>query len=342
MTEVRVYSPELELQGIIDEFSSLIWIRRYFEPGEFELHCPYSESNRQMLIAENIVQRFNDLRTLEAGVIESITMDADEIVAKGRFMESYLERRLIRGTYTYGDTAENIMRSIVSSMSQIPMLTLGDLKGYTSALSFQISYKNVLSTFKKIAKSTGTGYRIRPDLSERVLYFEVYEGKDRSQDNADKVIFSEKYDNLQNEQWKYNTTDYKTMAYAAQTINQTLMVYPTGSGEGLGLREVKITNSVDTKDMSAAQIQAAMMEEAQASLANKTIAESFSFSTTDEPFTYRHNYDVGDIVLIKHNAWNYSNSLRVTEVEEDYERGGMDTVLTCGTTAPITVDWNAE
>ena len=86
--EIRVYNPSLELQGIIDEFSSLIWIRRYQMPGEFELRTPYAAESKTLLAPENIIQKFDGGSVVDAGVIENITMTSDEIVVKGRFLES--------------------------------------------------------------------------------------------------------------------------------------------------------------------------------------------------------------------------------------------------------------
>ena len=46
--EVRIYNPSLQLQGVIDEFSSLIWLRRYQMPGEFELRTPYAAESKSL------------------------------------------------------------------------------------------------------------------------------------------------------------------------------------------------------------------------------------------------------------------------------------------------------
>ena len=43
MVECRIFNRELELQGVADNFGSFTWIRRYFEPGEFEIHVPATE-----------------------------------------------------------------------------------------------------------------------------------------------------------------------------------------------------------------------------------------------------------------------------------------------------------
>ena len=339
--EIRIYNPALALQGIIDEFSSLIWIRRYQQPGEFELHTPYSQESRSLLVPENIVQKFDGGPTTEAGVIEHLEMTQDEIVVKGRFLESYLDRRLIKATTYYTGNAEDSMRSIISNMVAIPLLELGTDHGLTETLTFQATYKIGGNIIEKACRATALGFRIKPDFSARKMYFEAYKGVDRTANLADKVIFSETYDNLMDESYSYDSTNYKTMAYASQLINDVRVAYAVGSGTGLGLREVHVPTSVDTDGRTSTQIQESMETQAQRALEAKTISEGFVFSTNAEsPFLYRTDYDLGDLVYVKHVAWGIGLSLRITEIEEDYSEGaGRDVILTCGSPLPEIMDF---
>jgi len=71
--ELYIYSPAIELRGVIDVYSSLRWRRRFFEPGEFELHAPASAENIAMLAENNIIHRVD---RKEAGIIEGVTIAA--------------------------------------------------------------------------------------------------------------------------------------------------------------------------------------------------------------------------------------------------------------------------
>lgn len=338
--EIRIYNPSLELQGVIDEFSSLIWIRRYQLPGEFELHTPYAAESKRLLVPENIVQRYDGEATVDAGIIENIVMTADEIVVKGRFLESYLDRRLIKDTTYYSGSVEDSMRSIISNMVQIPLLELGTDNGLTETLEFQATYKSVLTIIEKACKATALGFRIRPDFSARKMYFEVFKGVDSTSSTAAKVIFSEKYDNLLNEEYTYDNTNYKTKAFVSQLINDVRTVYTVGGGTGLSLREVHVPTTVDTNNRTTAQIKESMERQGQRALESRTIVESFSFSTDAEaPFIYRHDYDIGDQVHVKHVAWDIDLILRIAEIEEDHQDGGREIILTCGSTLPEIMDF---
>ena len=339
MIDIRVYNPQLQLQGLVDTFSSLIWIRRYQTPGEFELHVPYSERYRELLTPENIVQRSDGSESTEAGVIEHFDMTGSEIVVKGRFLESYLDRRLIKATTYYSGNVEDSMRSIISNMVAIPLLELGTDRGLEEELTFQATYKSVLSILEKVCLSTTYGFRIRPDFVARKLYFEVLAGNDLSGASGPLVVFSELYDNLLNESYSYDSTQLKTMAYVNQKIGDNVVAYSTGSGTGLDLREVAVGSNVDTSGRSTAQIKASMEAYGDEQLATKAICESFTFNTVDTPFVYRTDSDIGDIVQIRYSAWGINQSLRVNEAEEDYENGGRKVILTCGSPLPETVDF---
>ena len=347
--EVRVYNPDLELQGIIDEFSSLIWIRRYQGAGEFELHTPYSEESRSLLVAGNIVQKYDGKTVLEAGIIEYLKMSKDEIVVKGRFLEILLDMRAatLFASSSYSGTAEVILRDIISDIiyseyRAIPLLELGPFNNLSETIQFQVSAKIILPVFSKVCRATALGFRIYPDFTARKLYFEVYKGADRASDSSSKVIFSETYNNLMNEVYTYDNTNYRTAGFAHQTINDHIYIVPTAGSSvtGLDRREIFIQTSIDSENKTGAEIQLAMYKAAVNALKNYAISETFTFSTdVDATFKYREDYDLGDLVIINHIAWDIYQTRRITEIEEDYEGGTVNVILTCGDPLPETIDF---
>ena len=68
--ELYIYSPDIELQGVIDGFSSLRWRRRFFEPGEFELHCKASVETianlKRLGIKKTVMLTGDNRKTAEA------------------------------------------------------------------------------------------------------------------------------------------------------------------------------------------------------------------------------------------------------------------------------------
>lgn len=74
--DLYILNPNIELQGIIDGYSSLRWRRRFFEPGEVELHCKASAENLALLRPDNIIHR---LDRKEAAIIEGVSVEGISI-----------------------------------------------------------------------------------------------------------------------------------------------------------------------------------------------------------------------------------------------------------------------
>ena len=52
--EVRIYDRDLNFKGVIENHTSLIWTRKYYEPGNFEIHAPITEQNLRLLAKETL------------------------------------------------------------------------------------------------------------------------------------------------------------------------------------------------------------------------------------------------------------------------------------------------
>ena len=73
--ELYIFDKELNLIHIVENFTSLIWTRRYYKIGEFELHLPLTIENVEFLIKGNIIYKKDDL---EAGYIETRQIEVNE------------------------------------------------------------------------------------------------------------------------------------------------------------------------------------------------------------------------------------------------------------------------
>ena len=169
--DLNIYSPDINLAGVIDQYSSIRWRRRFFEPGEFELHCKASAENCAMLQEENIIHR-QDRK--EAGIIEGIAIQTaqdgsgDEIVATGRMGSSMLERRIVTPTITFSGPAEDAVRKLVSDNAianrPLPHLVLGSVAGLAPTAAFQVTWKTVLTAVEALGRAAPLGFRVRLDV----------------------------------------------------------------------------------------------------------------------------------------------------------------------------------
>lgn len=350
--EVRVYNSNLQLIGMIDNYISLLWNRKYSSAGSFELHAPITPDNVNYLQRGNVVAYVG---AVEAGVIESITAEQDatnnKIVAKGRFLESYLDRRLIydptNHVYNFSGLTEVAMRTIIQNAAEIPLLELGELQGYTDTITFQATYQNLLKYEGMLADSASFGFRCVPDFSEKKITFEVYKGLDHTESQSDRVrvTFSDEYKNINSATYTENDQLLRTVCYVGgqgEGSERTWVTVGDDTLTGLARREVRLdATDIQQEELSQSEYEALLRQRGVDLLENQDIlVKSFECDTIPNGnFIYKEHYDLGDIVTIKKVSWNISVDLRITEITETYERGKTTIVPTFGNPLPDTIDW---
>ena len=345
--ELWIYDRNLRFKGIIENHTSLIWRRKFYECGTFELHAPITSNNLELLKPGNIITK-GDKK--EAAVIRGMkdeeSTEVMELARTGYFLPIYFNDRLTGPTINYSGTIENAMYKLANTPIPIPRLTLADKKGFEERTTFQATYKNTLTYLEKLARAGAMGYRIIPNFEEKILIFEVYKGKDRSmaQTENSRVIFSETYGNLNRTLHEYNDELYKTKVIVGGAGEGTERIYVTvGGGEGLDLRETFLdAKDINNEEMTEAEYLEALETRGREYLANECgISESIEAETEIEiNFTYQKDYDLGDIVTVQKKDWGINLNLRITGLEEVHENGAMYVVPTFGDPMPEKINWN--
>ena len=344
--EIRFYTPELDFIGVMENQTSLTWTRKYFEPGKAVLVAPLTADNLALTELGNIIWKRG---SNEAAVIEDRNIienaSSARIEVSGRFLSSYMDRRLIMPTVSFDGYVEVAMRQLLSDATAIPLVDLGDLNGFTDTVTFQATYKNLLTYETKLAKCSNIGFRFRPDFEEKQILFETFKGTDRSKSQGvnHRVIFSDYYDNLNEISYRENDQTLKTTVYIRGKDGSTETVVSYGTDiTGLERRELFIDASDVKKEsgMTTAQWQEKLIQRGHEQNTNYEMIETINCQTNaDANFAYQTDYDLGDIVTIEKKSWGISVDLRITEIEEIYERGVMTVSPVFGSVLPETIDW---
>lgn len=345
--ELYLYNSDIELQGVIDGYSSLRWRRRFFEPGEFELHAPATPENIALLAEGNILHR---LDRREAGIIEGVAIAAadrggDEIAATGRMGSSMLDRRIVAPAVNFSGTVEAAMRKLVSDNAitarPLPHLILGSSAGLAPDCTFQAEWKTVLAVCEALGRAAPLGFRVRLDVPARQWVFEACAGTDRSagQTAHPQVVFCAENENISKASYTRNSTGYANCA----------VVGGEGDGAARVIAEVDQTGGeprrelwVDAKDLkkgslSDADYRAQLTQRGAEKLAEAGRTESFTADAVNTGnFAYLTDWDLGDIVSFEN--WGIRIDERITEVEEVYENGTAAVTPTCGSPLPETLN----
>lgn len=198
----------------------------------------------------------------------------------------------------------------------------------------------------KIARYCELGFRVVPDFKGKKMTFETYKGIDRTtkQGTKPRVIFSESYNNLNRAKHTYSDETAKTKIVIGGAGDGADRIYVTvGGGTGFDLRE----EFLDAKDINkddfstnAEYLEALRIRGEQYKAENAVIENIEAEVEAEVNFIYGTDYDLGDIVTVEKAKWNKVLNLRITELCEVYEYGGMYVVPTFGDALPTTINWD--
>lgn len=367
-----IYTPDRVPVGLIEAYTSMIWTRRYYTAGAFELTMPFSSICKD-LVTERLV-----VKGSEAGIIENINIAQDaktgENVFKcsGRFLPGYFDRRILYGVNSYTGTPEDAMRYLVTKNAisgdrAIPGLTVAASTGLTGSVAYVNQNANLLTELAALAEAYGLGFRV--GFSTSGLTFRIFAGKDRSVDQSTnpRAIFSRAFENILKQEYDGSTKAVKNYAYVdgkytvtykvhdvtSNTDNDVTVEYAlaraVGTATGRDRREIHVDAGDVTKNdagtiLTAAQRNAAM----DAAGAAQYVAATQAFEADVDPqgnLVYGTDYDLGDIVTVESRELGMRINARITEVKEVYEESGLSLTLTLGYGLPNfakTVRWLAN
>ncbi len=249
--DLYILNKALETIGIIDVYTSLIWNKKYFECGDFELYLPVTSETIDLLSRDNYIIRDDDDAVMIIQNIE-ITTDAENgnyLLVSGSSLESILKRRIIWKQTTLNTTIESAIRTLVYENAispeiterAIPNLILDEVRNFSDTIKTQFTGDNVYETVMNLCITYGLGWKI--SFKNKKFVFDLYKGEDKSQT----IIFSPEFDNLINTKYQSNIENYANVALIAgegegnQRKKQTI-----GDTSGLDRYEI----FVDARDIS--------------------------------------------------------------------------------------------
>lgn len=335
------FSNELVHCFDLGEYKSLRWRPMYDKIGEFELHT--SPSLFAKVKCGQLILRPD--RPKETVKVEGIDIESGNLIITGRFLICIIEDAGIRNIYNFDCPIEEAMRTLVKEqygrVARALPVKLAAAGGFTPTIQCQVSLKNLFTVLAAMAKAGGLGFRVYADPAVQALFFEVYEGVDRTegQEENARVTFSNAYFNIDDPKYQENEANYKNYAIvcgAGEGLDRTIVEVDRTSGEDR--RELL----VDARDLSQGEqtedeYKAILTQRGHDKLDEHNRIQSFEAGIkSSSQFRYTEDWNLGDIVTGRQTEWGVSMDQRVTEVEEIYENDTMTVVPTLGTPAPET------
>ncbi len=360
--EVIVLKPDYEAIGPINRMTSLQWIERFYDYGEFKLWCPLTKENAELLRFNNLVwiggEQMGVIETLlkQRGADNELTMEVS-----GRFNDCWLGRRITWNQYTGTAYASEHMRNIVNenavnpsdSKRRLPNVTLANNQENLGArISYNTCRKNLWDELIALGKAHYLCPKLVNDVPNKRAVFTVLAGTDRSieQNVNTPVVLSSELSDVLASNYASDSTDYYTTAQVAGAGEGATRKTITVGDEFTGLerREMSVDarDLQDTKDNNGteeatpipeAEYNEMMIERGKSKLADQKRVESFNFQMRMQgarAYEYGKDWFLGDRVTVQDMDLQIQVSTDITEIERTWDEDGYSITATMGNSAP--------
>lgn len=244
--KLEVYSPALELLGLLEVHRSVIWESKAFGAGSFSLESLITEESRALLVPDNILWIEGDT----AGVIEHIQQqagtDGPYITVKGRDLTGLLDRRILWGLYDLNATPPAVMHHLVqdsavrptrgdSEARKLPGLALLDAPAGGNKIRYQKTGGSLLDALELLGEAYQVAFGVRFNAAVPRMEFWTRWGADRSvtQSINEPVFYSTELDDVLESEYSYDSANYRNVSLVA------------GEGEGKDRVLVTVEGSVE-------------------------------------------------------------------------------------------------
>lgn len=350
MKTIHVLNQNFELQGVIDDYVSVIWRPAYYDIGDFEIYLNATDKAIDLLRAGRYVVRSSDISVKNGVAIYKKVMvikklklttdveSGDFLAVTGREVKFLLHQRIVWGRYIISDSVEYALRRLIGANAinpveptrTIPNMQHDEPKGYPEQIELQISNKQLDEAVIEICKTYGYGWDIY--IKGGKLTVDIYKGVDRSYNQSERpyVVFSETFENLYGTEYVYESEDYANMTLVGGEGEGGDRIYSYVNNDVSGLERYEIftdardiSQNLDSEDEAISYEDYLLLldERGRENLADKVIAEGFSGEVVNFTFKYGIDFFIGDIVTVI-NKYGIQKNVRVlSAIESDDDTG---------------------
>lgn len=334
--EISILNTEFEPVAIVDVYTSIIWTKRYYKPGDFELYIPANIDILPYLKQDYYVKRDDDetVMIIEKIEIQTDAENGDYFIITGRSLESILNRRIVwEQTNLNGNVVDQVYkvlennigssalsyRKLANFICKTPKLNVSD------TITMQATGDDLESLLTEICTQYGLGWKITLDENNNFV-FEMYKG------NNSNAYFSPEFDNLITSDYSGDKSNYRNVAKVFGEGEGTARTsFVVGNTVGINRRELY----VDARDVSsnegkitADDYKLLLNARGKEKLQEQVFVKSFDGEV--EPsmtFKYREDYNLGDIVTVT-NQYGITATPRIIEIIENWDDTGYKVVPT--------------
>ena len=345
--------------GIIDNATSVIWVKRFNDVGEFEIYVKATpelfnmlgtlDSDQYAMQDEIFITRdeSNVMMYVENVKLNTNDETGDYLTISGRSLECVMDWRVVsRRVYTSAETtAESIIRDVVNGFliqrgnvqGALLWLQLGDDHEWPDYVTRQFTGKKVLEIVKELCISYNYGFEMVYEENPediKCITFNLYKGTDRSftQNINPYVAFSPDFENLGDTEYTHDITNLVTgvlIGGEGEGASRTFVyVHPTTRNAFKRRYDYIDARNSSSDGMTTDEYKTMLQNQGQEYIDQHRTVTTFNGEILNyNNYTYGVDYNLGDKVSIV-NAYGIKANATITEITEVEDENGYRVIPT--------------
>jgi len=350
---IRIIDQNFDIFGEIDDYESLIFIRRFFKTGEFELRIKVNKNHTDKLVENNLIVLGDSLNKVGIIMHRENTYDemgepTDTLLIKGPTLKGLCNRRLIVPPVNKAyESCEGSQEAIMKYFVDRNMVNPDDLGRKIENViiaenldrgqqdKWRSRFEVLADKLTEIGEYSNLGWDIILDYENQKFVFDVLEGRDLTADQEilPPVIFSIEFNNITNRYFVESILNHSNVGYAGgQGEEEDRLIQQIGDITGFERIETFL-------DCSNAEDVTELIQQGTSKL--NELQKILTFEVDILPygsFTYEKDYDLGDIITIQDKKLGLILNTRIIEFKEIYESDGFKLESTFGSNIPTIID----
>ena len=209
--------------GIVDGFTSFLWVKRYVQFGDCEIYISATRENIDLLKRGNFIIRSDDndmICRINSVELETNPETGDYLIVKGEDCRAILNQRIVWKQTTFKGQAGTFIarlldQNIIDPTNRVRAIHNFNRRawsGFVDNIDIQTTYDPVGDKIIEVCQMFNYGSKVMWENDEFV--FDLYKGTDRSygQDLNPYVVFSPNFENLISTRYTMDSTGYYSIA----------------------------------------------------------------------------------------------------------------------------------
>lgn len=335
---INILNNNLVKIAVVDNYTSLIWCKRYCEVGALDLEIEATSETLAIFKKGYFITRDDDdaIYRIEALELDTTEENNNSLIIGAYDCKKILFQRIVWQQVNFNGTVENYIRRLITQNIVSPSIGarritnffLKPEKGYTETINEQVTYDVVGEKIIELCKNYNYGCKV--SFENGRFLFDLFKGVDRSinQNENPHIVFSPNNENLISSKYNTNISEYKNAALiGGEGEGMERKTRAIGSAAGLDRYEMFVdasgisTNKGSEEEIDLPTYYELLIAEGKDKLAEHGVTTSFEGEVDVNSYKYKTDYDLGDIVTIK-NEYGITVNARITEIIETWDNEG--------------------